>query len=99
MKRALIISFEFEGKNCLALACINTSVQDETSYSIKVYDDALTRILPENSLGYTDQKPLCPSSLKHPSAMRLFSCIGYAVSCHVEASRVVVKQSHTSTIR
>jgi hypothetical protein len=99
MIRAFTISFDFEGKTYLALASIKTSIAEETFYSIRVYDDALTRILPENSLSYTDNKPLCPSSLKHPLALRLFTCISEAVTCHVEASRATTKQRHTSTIR
>jgi hypothetical protein len=99
MIRAFTISFDFEGKTYLALASVKTSIQEETHYSIRVYDDALTRILPENNLSYSDKKPLCPSSLKHPLAIRLFTCISDAVSYHVEASRVAVKPSHSSTIR
>lgn len=91
MIRAFTISFEFEGKTYLALASLKTSIENDVLYSIRVYDDALVRIIPDKSLSYSDSKPLCPSSLRHPQALRLFTCINNNVSYHLKASKSIVK--------
>jgi hypothetical protein len=86
MVRAFTISFDFEGKTFLALVSLKTLMENNTVYTVRVHDDSLARIVPEKSLTYTRQKPLCPSSLKHPQALRLFSCINDAVNCHLQAA-------------
>jgi len=99
MNRAFTISFEFEGKTYLAMASIKNSLENDVYYTIRVYDDVLMRIIPENDLVYTKKKPLCPSSLKHRQALRLFTCISDAVTYHIEASTVGIRQVTASTIR
>jgi hypothetical protein len=88
MARAFTISFAFEGKNYLALASIKNLSENE-EYFIRIYDDALAQIIPERSLQYSSNRPLCPSSLKHPRALRLFSCINEAVTYHLQVSKRV----------
>ena len=61
------------------------AVECEVFYS---YDDTLARIIPERSLRYSNKKPLCPSSLRHPNAMRLFTCISEAVNYHTQAAMI-----------
>jgi hypothetical protein len=87
MVRAFTISFAFEGKTYLALASMKTIAENEEFYFIRIYDDGLARIIPEKTLSYTSSKPLCPSSLKHPRALNLFSCINEAVTCHLQVSK------------
>jgi len=87
MNRAFTISFEFEGKTYLALASMK-AVECEVFYSVRIYDDTLARIIPERSLRYSNKKPLCPSSLRHPNAMRLFTCISEAVNYHSQAAKI-----------
>jgi hypothetical protein len=88
MVRAFTISFEFDGKTYLALASMKTS-DDNMIYSVRVYDDLLARIIPERTISYSDQKPLCPSSLKHHRALNLFTCISKAVALHLQACKNV----------
>lgn len=87
MIRAFTISFEFEGRTHLALASLKTSPDNDVLYCVRVYDDSLVRIIPNKSLNYSDKKPLCPSSLKHPQALRLFTCINEALEFHLQASK------------
>lgn len=90
MVRAFTISFEFEGKVYLAVASIKGS-DDDVLYSVRVYDDSLARVIPERNLSYSDKKPLCPSSLKHPQALRLFTRINEAVEFHLQASKQMAR--------
>lgn len=91
MVRVFTISFEFEGKTYLGLASLKALAENDVQYFVRVYDDTLTKILPDKSLTYSDQKPLCPSSLKHPQALRLFSCISEAVDYHLQVSHVLIR--------
>jgi hypothetical protein len=88
MNRAFTISFDFEGRTYLAMACIRSS-SEENFYTVHVYDDSLTRIVPEKNFSYSSKKPLCPLSLRHPNALKLFSCINDALTHHLEVSRSV----------
>lgn len=85
MIRAFTISFDFEGRTYLALASMKTA-ENDTVCSVRIYDDALARIIPDKNLSFSSKKPLCPTSLRHPHALRLFSCINEAVSCHLQAA-------------
>jgi hypothetical protein len=87
MVRAFTISFAFEGKTYLALASMKTISENEEQYYVRIYDDALARIIPERSVSYTSNRPLCPSSLNHPQALKLFSCINKAVDYHLQVSK------------
>lgn len=86
MVRAFTISFEFEGKTYLALASLKKS-ENDTFYSVRLYDDSLARIVPTREFTYCNSKPVCPSSLHHPNALRLFTRINEAVSYHLQAAR------------
>ena len=83
MIRAFTISFDFEGKTYLALASQHSNGED-VNYSIRLYDEKLQRIIPEGQLTYNGRNGLCPKSLRHPSATRLFTCINSAVTGHLE---------------
>lgn len=87
MTKAFTISFQFEGKEYLALASIKKLISCETTYRVRVFDDPLFRILPEGSLQYSSARPLCPASLRHPQALRLFSCINDSLTSHLSAAR------------
>jgi hypothetical protein len=87
MVRAFTISFAFEGKTYLALASIKNLSENEESYFIRIYDDALAQIIPEKTLQYSRNKPLYSFSSNHPKALRLFSCINEAVTYHLQASK------------
>ena len=84
MNRAFTISFDFEGKTYLALASLKKGTEDELLYSVRVYDDPLTRIVPEGCLSYSSKKQLCPQSLHHPRALKLFTCINDALNDHLQ---------------
>jgi hypothetical protein len=84
MVRAFTISFEFDGRVYLALASIKTR-EKESLCSVRIFDDSLERIVPERQLTYSNENPLCPTSLHHPSALRLFSSISNAVDHHLQA--------------
>ncbi|HEU4472851.1 MAG TPA: hypothetical protein VFR58_17275 [Flavisolibacter sp.] len=81
MNRAFTISFDFEGRTYLAFASMNTKGSDVV-YSVRLYDEKLHRIVPTGSISYNSQRPLCPHSLTHPMATRLFTCINEAVDGH-----------------
>jgi hypothetical protein len=87
MITAFTISFEFEGKNYLALTSVRTKENNELLYSVHLYDDSLVKIFPEQNVEYSSKKPVCPS-LKHPHALRLFSCINEAVSSHLKSAGI-----------
>ena len=88
MNRAFTIAFNFEGRTYLTMAAIKSSENtDENIYTIHIYDESLARIVPERNFSYSSKKPLCPSSLKHPLALKLFSCINEALEHHIEVSR------------
>jgi hypothetical protein len=89
MVKAFTISFEFEGRTYLALASQRVA-ENEMFYSVRVYDDSLARIIPARQFTYSNKKQVCPSSLKHPDALRLFTRINEAVSCHLQAAQLNV---------
>jgi len=84
MVQAFTISFDFEGKTHLALVSLKKGVGEELLYAVRVYDDSLTRIVPEGCIRYSSIKPLCPQSLQHPRALKLFSCIDEALNGHLQ---------------
>ena len=88
MTRAFTISFDFSGRTYLALASVRKQNDEEISYSIRVFDDTLHRILPEGSISYSSSRPLCPHSLRHPQALKLFTSISDAVQCHMSAGQI-----------
>jgi len=94
MVRAFTISFDFEGRTFLALVSLKSCGENETQFTVRIYDDLLARIVPEGNLTYTSQKPLCPTSLKHPQALRLFTCINDAVNCHLQLAQSRQFSSH-----
>jgi hypothetical protein len=87
MVRAFTISFEFEGKIYLGWASLKPE-ENETLCCVRIYDDVLARIVPERELTYNRRKPLCPSSLRHPNALRLFTVINESVNEHLHAAKI-----------
>mgnify|MGYP000338945381 CR=1 FL=1 len=87
MLTAFTISFVFEGKSYLALTSVKTNSNNDVMYNVRFHDDSLAKIFPQRTLEYRSKKPVCPS-LKHPHALRLFSCINKAVSTHMRIAGV-----------
>lgn len=87
MVRAFTISFDFDGRTYLALATLKKA-EEEMVYSIRFYDESLSRIVPDRTFSYSSKKPLCPASLHHPQALRLFTCIDHAILSHLEAAKI-----------
>lgn len=86
MIRAFTISFDFEGKTYLALATIKKSENEDPCYSVRVYDHALSRVIPEGCLHYSDRE--VPKNLEHPMAGRLLHCISESVAAHLRLAQV-----------
>jgi hypothetical protein len=89
MNRAFSISFDFDGRNYLALASV---VQNETgvSYAVRLYDDYLQRIIPEGNVRYNNTDGYQLLSFNHPAAGRLMACISQSISDHLSACRVEI---------
>jgi hypothetical protein len=83
MIRAFTISFDFKGKTYLAFATLLMDKGDTINYTVRVYDDQLSRIIPGGCISCQhDFKK--PASITHPSADLLFSSISDSVRCHLQ---------------
>ena len=82
MIRAFTISFDYEGKTYIALASIRSTHSDGTSYSIRLFDEKLWKIVPGGVLS------ICPgeekTSQSTPSAKQLSECICQSVNEHLQ---------------
>ena len=88
MIRAFTISFDFEGKTYLALATVKKKENEEPFYSIRVYDDTLSRFLPDGCIRYSANETEANGKLQHPLAKRLFHCINESVSAHLQSAQL-----------
>ena len=82
MARAFTIAFDFKGKTYLALASIAKGNSDDTSFSVRLYDDSLSRIIPGGCIQY------CPREVEEKQgyalADQLLRCIDDSVRSHLQ---------------
>jgi hypothetical protein len=84
MIKAFIISFDFEGKTYLALASFHKGADAGLSYSIHFYDDALTKIIPQDCYQHANPESWdAQQNRLHPLANRLHHSIKESIEAHL----------------
>jgi hypothetical protein len=87
MIQAFTISFDFEGKTYLALASVKSDKNEDTAYSVRLYNTSLYRFFPNGILKYTSRGLESPAKLTHPLAEPLFNTIAKSVRAHLKLAQ------------
>ena len=87
MIQPFTISFDFEGKTHLGLASIKTDIDEDNTYSIRLYSISLHRIFPDGVLKYSGSELTNFTRSKHPQAEPLFRCIHQSVRAHLKLAQ------------
>jgi hypothetical protein len=86
MVRMFTVSFDFEGKTYLALASLQDENEKTPAYRVRLFNQALYRIVPGGNLEINGRATVAGQQLQHPLANVLVHSIQESVLAHLQAA-------------